>query len=89
MWYCVNIDIRIYAKTKVVKIMRVDVAKLRGKIAECGMTQERLARELDMDKSTLSRKMKSNALNFSVGEMHQIAAILNLSKEDAGDIFLS
>lgn len=89
MWYCVNIDIRIYAKTKVVIIMRVDVAELRGKIAECGMTQERLARELDMDKSTLSRKMKSNALNFSVGEMHQIAAILNLSKEDAGDIFLS
>lgn len=69
--------------------MRVDVALLRGKIAERGMTQEKLARELSMDKSTLSRKMKSEALDFSVGEMHRIVEILNLSKTEAGEIFLS
>lgn len=69
--------------------MRVDVAKLRGKIAECGMTQEKLAHEINMDKSTFSRKMRSEALNFSVGDMHRIASILKLSKEEAGEIFLS
>lgn len=69
--------------------MRVDVAKLRGKIVERGMTQEKLAHEIDMDKSTFSRKMKSEALEFSIGDMHRIASILSLSKEEAGEIFLS
>ncbi len=53
------------------------------------MTQEKLAHAMSIDKSTLSRKMKSEALDFSVGEMHQIAEILSLSKEEAGEIFLS
>lgn len=69
--------------------MRVDVARLRGKIVEKGMTQEQLASELSMDKSTFSRKMKSEALAFSVGEMHHIAEVLELSKREAGEIFLS
>lgn len=69
--------------------MRVDVAKLRGKIAERGMTQEKLAREIPMDKSTFSRKMKSEALDFSVGEMHRIATILELTDTEASDIFLT
>ena len=69
--------------------MRVDVAKLRGKIVERGMTQEKLAHEIDMDKSTFSRKMKSEALEFSIGDMHRIASILSLSKEEAVEIFLS
>lgn len=69
--------------------MRVDIAKLKGKISECGMTQEKLARRISMDKSTFSRKMKSEALAFSVGEMHCIAEALNLSKSEASEIFLS
>lgn len=69
--------------------MRVDVPKLRGKIAERGMTQEKLAHALGMDKSTLSRKMKSEALDFSVGEMHHIVEVLEISKDEAGEIFLS
>ena len=69
--------------------MRVDTARLRGKIIERGMTQEKLAQKLSMDKSTFSRKMKSAALSFSVGEMHQIAEILRLDNHEAGEIFLS
>lgn len=69
--------------------MRVDVDMLRGKIAERGMTQEKLAHMLSMDKSTFSRKMKSSALTFSVGEMHNIASVLKLSKDEASQIFLS
>lgn len=69
--------------------MHVDVAMLRGKIAERGMTQEKLAQAMSIDKSTLSRKMKSEALDFSVGEMHRIVEILGLSKAEAGEIFLS
>lgn len=69
--------------------MRVDVARLRGKIAEKGMTQEKLAHALGMDKSTLSRKMKSEALDFSVGEMHRIVEILEINRTEACEIFLS
>ena len=69
--------------------MHVDIAMLRGKIAERGMTQEKLAQAMSIDKSTLSRKMKSEALDFSVGEMHRIVEILGLSKAEAGEIFLS
>lgn len=67
--------------------MRVNVAKLRGKIVERGLTQEKLALELSMDKSTLSRKMRTDALDFSVGEMHRIVEILDISKKEVSEIF--
>ncbi|WP_300862307.1 XRE family transcriptional regulator [uncultured Oscillibacter sp.] len=67
----------------------MNISKLRGKIVESGYTQEKLAAEISMNKSTFSRKMKSNALEFFVGEMHRIVAALNLSAEDAVDIFLT
>lgn len=69
--------------------MQVNVSKLRGKFAECGVTQEQLANFLQMDKSTFSRKMKSNALDFSVGEMHKISGYLGLSSIEATEIFLA
>lgn len=69
--------------------MHVDITRLRGKIVECGMTQEKMAQKLGMNKSTLSRKMKSNAVAFSVGEMFQIAEILRLTNREAAEIFLA
>lgn len=69
--------------------MRVDVKKLKGKIVEQGMTQEKVASMVSMDRSTFSRKMKSEALEFSVGEMHRIAEILCMSREEASQIFLA
>lgn len=69
--------------------MQVNVDKLRGKIMECGLTQEKVAAQLSMDRSTFSRKMKSEALDFSVGEMHCMAEVLKLSREEASQIFLA
>ncbi len=69
--------------------MQVNVNKLRGKITERGMTQGSLARELSMVPSTFSRKMSSNALTFSIGEMHRISEILQLSPAEAEEIFLA
>lgn len=89
MCYDVAIEIRNNANLEEVSTVHVDVALLRGKIAERGMTQEKLAQAMSIDKSTLSRKMKSEALDFSVGEMHRIVEILGLSKAEAGEIFLS
>ncbi len=69
--------------------MRVNVAKLMGKIKEAGFTQDSLSNELNMDRSTFYRKIKSAALSFSIGEMHAIAEHLRLTKEEATEIFLS
>ena len=68
--------------------MHVDIAKLRGRIVEKGLTQEVLAEQLGIDNSTFSRKMKTNGVAFTIGQMHQIAELLSLSGEEAADIFL-
>lgn len=69
--------------------MRVNVSKLMGKIREVGLTKEAIAKDLSMDRSTFYRKVKSDGLAFSIGEMHAMADILNLSKAEATEIFLS
>lgn len=68
--------------------MQVDVRKLRGKMAEAGMTQKKLASMIQMNPSTFSRKMHSLALDFSIGDMHRMAQILGLSSDEAAQIFL-
>lgn len=69
--------------------MRVNTGMLRGKFAENELTQEQVATVIGMDRSTFSRKMKSNALAFSVEEMHKMCALLKLSNDEAKQIFLS
>lgn len=68
--------------------MHVNVSKLRGKIAENGLTQAKIAAMISVNRSTFSRKMRSSALKFSVGEMLRIAEILHLSPDEASQIFL-
>lgn len=68
--------------------MQTDMNKLRGKLAERGMTQEELASKIGVDPSTFTRKMKSNGLAFTVGQLHKIADALTLTPDDAKHIFL-
>lgn len=70
-------------------IVQVDTNKLRGKIVECGLTQEHVAKSIGVDRSTFYRKMKDNGSEFSVGEMHSICDVLSLTNEEAVAIFLS
>ena len=69
--------------------MRVNINKLKGKIIECGLTQERVAASLEMNRSTFCRKMSSAALEFSIGDMHALCNLLCLSNDEALEIFLS
>lgn len=66
----------------------VNIAKLKGKISECNTTQEALAKDIGIDKSTFYRKMKQNG-NFSINEVNLIVSSLNLSKDEAISIFLA
>lgn len=69
--------------------MSVNINKLLGKIREANLTQEDLARKIGINPSTYYRKLKSQGESFTVGEMHAITRVLNLSKEEAILIFLS
>lgn len=64
-----------------------NVLKLKGKIVENGMTQDEFAKALNIDKSTLQRRIKQ-ADTFTIGEVSKIVAILNLTEDEAVSIFL-
>lgn len=68
--------------------MQTNMNLLRGKIREHGLTQGDVATKLGMDSSTFSRKISSDGLKFTVGEMHSIADVLHLNSEECRDIFL-
>lgn len=66
----------------------VNILKLKGKIIECGFTQDDFAKAIRIDKSTLSRKLKTGE-DFTIGQANRIAKELNLTKEEALAIFFS
>ena len=69
--------------------MHVNVELLKRSIAASGKTKEAVAREMGIDYSTFSRKMNSQGLTFSVGQMHKIVDVLGISGQTASEIFLS
>ena len=68
--------------------MSTDMNLLRGKLKERCMTQQELAKKIGVDSSTISRKLASDGLKFTVGEVHEIAEVLELSASECKDIFL-
>lgn len=69
-------------------MMHTDMAKLKGKIVERAMTQEEVAAKIGIDSSTFSRKMKAEGLSFTVEQMHKLVEILDISPQEAIQIFL-
>ena len=68
--------------------MSTNMDVLRGKMAERRVTREEMARLIGVDASTFYRKMKSEGTSFTVGEMHKIVEVLNLTPDEASAIFL-
>ena len=64
----------------------VDVKKLQSRIVECGTTQEALAAELGIDRSTLRRRINSGRLQIK--DIHKMCEVLSLKSCDALAIFL-
>lgn len=62
--------------------------KLMGKIAERGYNVALVAAEMGIDRSGLYRKLNGSD-KFTIGEVKQIKNILDLSVQDAADIFLT
>lgn len=66
-----------------------NIPKLRGVLKEKGITQRDLAKKLEMNESTVSRKFKHYGYDFTIGEVKKIAQVLDMSHKDAIEIFLS
>lgn len=67
----------------------MNVSKLKGKIVEHGSTQEAVAKELSMSRSTFYRKLKNNGMDFTIGEVHKMVDAIPLTSEEAMDIFFT
>jgi transcriptional regulator with XRE-family HTH domain len=68
--------------------MKFNYSKLLGKIKECGLTQEKLAKIVGINKGTLNAKLK-NKNSFTAAEMENIRSTLNISKDEIGDYFFA
>lgn len=60
--------------------------KLKALIVEQGLTQNKVAKAIGIDKTTLSRKI-NNSTPFTIEEAKQIAKLLKMSGEQATEIF--
>lgn len=67
----------------------VNVNKLKGKIVELGYSVEKLAESVNIDRSTMYRKMSGKGDGFTIKEVDRICKALNLSREDAIAIFFT
>lgn len=67
----------------------VNINKLRGKIIENGLSVKDLADKLEMDRSTLYRKMNSEGDTMTISDAEKISKILDLSLDEVNSIFFS
>ncbi|MBE9387876.1 helix-turn-helix domain-containing protein [Vagococcus salmoninarum] len=67
----------------------VNIDKLKGKIRELQTTQECLADEIGINKSTLYRKFKNGGDTFEIWEVQKIVEFLKLSDDEVKHIFFN
>lgn len=60
--------------------------KLKGKLAERGLTQAQLAKMIEMSPTTLSFKL-NNEIEFKISEAKRIQEALGLSRDERDAIF--
>lgn len=61
--------------------------KLKGKIIEKGLSVETLAKQIGVNRSSMYRKI--NNCRITIGEVCKIKEALNLTNDEASDIFFS
>jgi predicted transcriptional regulator len=66
----------------------MNVNKLKGKVVEKGYTVETLAEMLDIHTSSMYRKL-NNFEKITIGEAKKLKEGLEISEEEACEIFLS
>ena len=64
----------------------MNINKLKGKITEKGLSVEKLAALIDIDRSTLYRKLDKGE-KITIGEARKMRDALSLTEEEATAIF--
>lgn len=64
----------------------MNINKLKGKITENGLSVEKLAGLINIDRSSLYRKL-NNGEKITIGEARKMRDALNLTAEEATAIF--
>lgn len=67
----------------------VNVDKLRGKIVECRMNVETLAKSTGIDRATLYRRISCGGGSFTIEEADKIAKALSLTADELNKIFFA
>lgn len=67
----------------------INTAELKAEIKRSGLTQEKLAREIGMDPSTLNKKINNKQSVLSVDEAQKIAKVLEIPQEKLIVIFFT
>ena len=65
----------------------MNVNKLKGKMVEKNMNVETLASQINIDRSSLYRKL-NNAEKITIGEAKKMKEVLGMSISEACEIFL-
>ena len=68
--------------------MKFNYSKLLGRIRECGLTHEQLAKAIGISKGTLSAKL-NNQFYFYAKEMYDICTVLNIPITEIGEYFFA
>ena len=68
--------------------MRYNYSKLLGKIKERGYTQEKLAKEIRRDKSSMSAKLNGKSA-FTTTEIDCICKVLDIPNSEIVDYFFT
>lgn len=66
----------------------MNVLKLKGKIVENGLTLTAFSEKIKIPYATLYRRLENEGADFTIGEVERIVSALNLSTNEAIDIFL-
>ena len=85
--FIIKLEIRINAKNER-GVNMMNTSKLKGIIVEKGYTQEALASDIGIDKSTFYRKIK-NGGSFSIKEANAIVEAMKLTRDEAISIFFA
>ena len=66
----------------------MNISKFKDMLKEKGVTNDYIARILNINPSTLYRRFATNGDSFTIGEIHSMVDKIPLSTEEAIEIFL-
>lgn len=67
----------------------MNILKLKGRIVENGLNNSSFADKINLPVATFYRRLENDGKDFTIGEIERMVSVLNLSRQDAIDIFLT